>query len=223
MGSASTFAAAVALQAAANETVTLVDADPIGGGLDLLLGAEAVPGARWADLGDCRGVVAAAALTATLPVVGGMTLLSFGRGAARVLPDAMEAVLAAAARGSDLVVVDLPRGPDAAAERVAGAAALVVLVVPATVRAVAAAGPSIERWSAGGAEMALAVRHPGPADLTPAAVASAVGLPLLTVVPGDRRLADLTDRGRFVHGLHRSPVAAAAAAVVRTRRSAIAA
>ena len=214
---ASTFAAALALRAAsasASKRVTLIDADPAGGGIDVLLGAETTPGTRWPDLCGSRGVVAAGALAEALPRVDGVAVLSWvaGSGAA-VGVDAMDAVLSAAARGSDLVVVDLPRGPDPAAEQVAARTDRVVLVVPASVRAVAAAAAALARWSAAGAEVGLAVRHPGPADLTPVAVADALRLPLLGVVPIDARLAHLGDRGRFVRALRRSPVGAAAAAI----------
>src|SRR5579875_2141374 len=44
---ASTFAAALATAAG---RAVLVDCDPLGGGIDVLLGVEAVPGARWSGL-----------------------------------------------------------------------------------------------------------------------------------------------------------------------------
>jgi len=59
---ASTVAAAVALAAAPG--VLLVDGDPWGGGLDLVLGAERAEGLRWPDLATLRGRVAGDALLA---------------------------------------------------------------------------------------------------------------------------------------------------------------
>jgi secretion/DNA translocation related CpaE-like protein len=53
---ASTVAAALALAAAPG--VTLVDGDPWGAGIDLLLGAERADGLRWPDLTGLRGRVA---------------------------------------------------------------------------------------------------------------------------------------------------------------------
>ena len=44
---ASTFAAALATAAA---PATLIDLDPVSGGIDVLLGIEDVPGARWSGL-----------------------------------------------------------------------------------------------------------------------------------------------------------------------------
>jgi len=217
---ASTFAAALALRAGSpSSRVTLVDADPAGGGIDVLLGVEATPGTRWPGLRASRGVVAADALADALPRADGVAVLSWVSSGGEAQPvqalpvEAMEAVLSAAIRGSDLVVVDLPRGPDAAAEHVAARADRVILVAPASVRAVAASAAAAARWAEAGADVGLVVRHPGPADLTPATVADALGLPLLGVVPVDSRLAHLGDRGRFVAALRRSPLGAAAAAI----------
>ena len=48
---ASVLAAAVAVRAAADgDPVLLVDCDPLGGGLDLVLGAEDAAGPRWPEL-----------------------------------------------------------------------------------------------------------------------------------------------------------------------------
>jgi secretion/DNA translocation related CpaE-like protein len=221
---ASTLAAALAVQAAERSRVTLVDADRAGGGIDVLLGIEAAQGVRWPDLRGSRGVVSAEALGEALPRLGDVAVLSWAASAAEPLPvEAMEAVLSAALRGSDVVTVDLPRGHDDAADHAAARSDRLVLVVPASVRAVAAAAAAVARWTAVGADVGLAVRHPGPADLTPAAVAAALDLPLLGVVPVDPRLAHLGDRGRFAHGLRRSPVSAAAATIERQLRATAAA
>ncbi len=56
---ASVLATALALTAARRDLeVTLLDLDPLGGGLDLLLGAEAAPGLRWGDLRHVTGLPA---------------------------------------------------------------------------------------------------------------------------------------------------------------------
>jgi len=211
---ASTLAAAMALRAGSAARVTLVDADPGGGGIDVLLGIETEPGARWPDLCGSRGVVAADVLAEALPGAGGVAVLSWRPGPApEMAVDAMDAVLSAAIRGSDRVVVDLPRSPDDAAVAAARHCDHLLLVAPASVRAVAAAAAAVARWTTASAEVGLAVRHPGPADLTPSAVADALDLPLLGVVPTDPRLANLGDRGRFVRALGRSPVGGAAATI----------
>lgn len=64
---ASTFAAALAKRRAESATTVLIDADPSSGGIDLLLGIEDVPGARWPDVGLRRGTVQAADVLKALP------------------------------------------------------------------------------------------------------------------------------------------------------------
>ena len=87
---ASTLACALARAAVRSAArwapVLLVDADPLGGGLDLLLGAEGAPGLRWPDLADARGRASPHELHAALPIVDGVSLLSWHRGDPVVLP-----------------------------------------------------------------------------------------------------------------------------------------
>ncbi|WP_345712089.1 septum site-determining protein Ssd, partial [Kineococcus glutinatus] len=114
---ASVLAAALATTAAARGTgALLVDADPLGGGLDLLLGAEEVPGLRWADLLAVQGRLRAEVLHAVVEAAEGLHVLSWDRGASHALPaDAVESVLSAARRSHELTVVDVPCRPGPAA------------------------------------------------------------------------------------------------------------
>lgn len=175
---ASTLAAALAVTAARQGEAVLVDADPVGGGLDLVLGAEHVPGSRWADLAHGGGRISSSAVTASLPVAAGVRVLSCGR---EVVPSlsapAVEAVLAACRDSGAVTVVDLPRGGLAepwVATLVAGCDQ-VVLLVPEELRAVAAARQVAARL-AGGPPVRLVTRGPAPGGLSPAAVARALGL-----------------------------------------------
>ncbi len=59
--------------------VVLVDLDPAGGGLDVHLGIEDVPGVRWPDLAGARGDVSGPELTDLLPDWAGVTVLSGDR------------------------------------------------------------------------------------------------------------------------------------------------
>jgi secretion/DNA translocation related CpaE-like protein len=70
---ASVFATALALTA---RDALLVDVDPWGGGIDLVLGSEAEPGLRWPDLTAAGGRLSHAALRDALPVRRGVGLLS---------------------------------------------------------------------------------------------------------------------------------------------------
>lgn len=65
---ASTLAAALALTGSRNGLRTLlIDGDPLGGGLDLVLGSEDVSGSRWSDFVGTRGRVSGPALRSALP------------------------------------------------------------------------------------------------------------------------------------------------------------
>lgn len=137
---ASTFAAGLALAAARSLRVLLVDADPLGGGLDVLLGIEDAVGVRWQDLADTRGRLSATSLDQALPHVGGAAVLSAGReGPTDLPPEAMTAVLDAGERGFDLVLVDLPRQLDQVGEVALARANEALLVCVNRVRSTAAA------------------------------------------------------------------------------------
>lgn len=177
---ASVLATALAVTAARQDRSTvLVDADPLGGGIDLALGAEEIAGIRWPDLTEVQGRLRGASLQAALPSVDGLALLSWDRGDPVTLgANAMAAVLDAARRRCDLVVVDVARHLDVAAERALTCATTALLVVPAEVRAVAAAGRVAAAVSVHCADVRVAVRGPSPSRLDATAVAEAMGLPL---------------------------------------------
>lgn len=164
---ASTLAATLALAASARSLrVLLIDADPIGGGVDLLLGIEEVPGARWADLADTRGRLSATALDQALPRASGVAVLSWGRdGADRATPEAMGAVLDAGARAFDLVLVDLPRSMDASVDAVLSRTRDVLLVTANHVRSAAAAARLLTALQSRCSAVSLVVRcHPKGVD-----------------------------------------------------------
>jgi secretion/DNA translocation related CpaE-like protein len=137
---ATTLATALAITSLRSGRRTmLVDADPLGGGIDLVLGGETADGLRWPDLAGSRGRVSGSALEAALPRVDELTVLSWDRGdETPVPPAAMQSLLGAAVRGSDLVVVDLPRRIDDAGRSALAGADTTLLVVPAELRACAA-------------------------------------------------------------------------------------
>ena len=72
----STLAAALALAAAVDRDVLLVDGDLQGGGIDYLLGIESVSGARWPELSEASGLLPAAALAQALPTAGRVRVLA---------------------------------------------------------------------------------------------------------------------------------------------------
>lgn len=175
-GGAGATSASVALATAAavaGHRVLLVDADPLGGGVDLALGAEDLPGLRWPDLHDVTAPLPPGGLAAALPVADGVALLSHGRGTTRVDPAAARAVLRSGVDEHDLVVVDLPRAGDDAAQAMAVAADVLLCVCPTEVRAVAAAAAVLAGWP-GAAATHLLLRGPAPGGLRPADAAAAV-------------------------------------------------
>lgn len=201
---ASVLSAAVAVCAAdSDQRALLVDLDPLGGGIDLLLGLDDVPGLRWPDLAGANGRLPASSLHDSLPRAGALALLAWGRAGPGPMPTdvpvaAVEAVLDAGRRGHELVVVDLPRnvGESAAAAAALRRASELLVVLPARWRAVAAA----ERVLAAAPHRppARVVVRGGSADRCSARqVAGALGLPLAAELREDTRLAGALDRGEL--------------------------
>ena len=113
---ASTFAATLAVRAARRAPTFLLDADPSGGGVELVIGSEHVDGLRWPDVALTDGRITASTLRGALPEHRGVTVLSWSRGpVATVAAATMQSMVAAAARSFRHIVVDLPRTLDAAA------------------------------------------------------------------------------------------------------------
>ncbi|TWH75572.1 secretion/DNA translocation related CpaE-like protein [Modestobacter roseus] len=187
-------ALAVAARAAGVGEVLLVDGDGRAAGLDLLLGAEHAPGLRWPELSGLSGRVSGAALVAALPEAHGVAVLSASRDQPQPVPaDALLAV-ARGSRDSGLgVVVDLPAHGEAA-EEVLAAADLAVLVVPARIRAAAAARPLLAS-PAGAWSAAVLVSRPVPGGLSRADVAHLVGRPVFAELAADRAAVVRSERG----------------------------
>jgi secretion/DNA translocation related CpaE-like protein len=201
---ASTVAAGVALAAAPR--AVLVDADPWGGGLDLLLGAERLDGLRWPELAGVRGRIAGDALLAALPETAGVHVLAAGRtGAGEIPPGALEAVTEAAAAEGCTVVLDLPRPAGTAVDGAVPRADLALLVVPGRLRAAGAARLLVEAegspWS-----RALLVVRTLPGGLRPPDVADVVGRPVLGVLAPDRSAVPRAERGEPPSVAPRSPL-----------------
>ncbi|HET7328671.1 MAG TPA: septum site-determining protein Ssd [Nocardioidaceae bacterium] len=213
---ASTLAATLGATAARGGSQALcVDADPLGGGIDLALGSEHVPGARWPDLLATTGRVSAPSLRQALPAHAGLSVLSWDRDDLLVLPpEVMGGVLAAGRRGGDLVVVDLPRRLDGSGHEVLLASDLVLLVVPAEVRAVAAASRVLRQLSGMEGRIELVVRGPGPAGLHGALVADNLDVPLAADMRSDRGLAADIDLGRGPWGRTRGPLVRACRSIL---------
>lgn len=204
---ASVFAAALALTAPG--PALLVDADPWSGGLDLVLGCEAVDGVRWPDLTLQGGRVSYPALRDALPSRQGVAVLSAGRAARDVDARALATVLDAGSRGGATVVCDVPRQPTAVVRTAIEAADLVVVVTCADVRS-AAATAALGGWlGSENANVGVVVRGPAPGGLRAVDVAALAALPLLASMRPQPQLAQLLERGGLTMRA-RSPLAHAA-------------
>lgn len=207
---ATTVAVALAVTASGlGRQVVLVDADPLGGGIDLAIGGESRAGLRWPDLAGTRGRVSSAALLAALPRTDNLTVLSWDRsGASAISAPAMDALLPAAQRGADLVVVDLPRRLDDAAASAAARATTILLIVPAEVRAAAAAARVAATVSSYCEDVRIVVRGPAPGRLDAAVIADSLALPLAGWLRPEPGLAAALERGDAPAARGRGPLAA---------------
>ncbi|MFD0146841.1 MULTISPECIES: septum site-determining protein Ssd [unclassified Streptomyces] len=194
---ASTLACALALAGARTGRRTLlVDGDPLGGGLDVLLGGERAEGRRWPDFVASKGRVAGGALEESLPSVRGLRVLSWDRGDSVLVPaEAMRSVLAAARRRGGIVVVDLPRRVDAAVGEALAQLDLGLLVVPGELRAVAAAHRVATLAGAVLRDLRAVVRGPYAPGLDDRWIADTLGLPLAGELPHDPGLLAALDSG----------------------------
>jgi secretion/DNA translocation related CpaE-like protein len=191
----------------------LVDADPLGGGLDLVLGWEQVDGLRWPALMGAGGRVDPPALLRALPHRGDLVLLSFARDSSNgdaLLPvpgEAMAVTLDAARRGRDVIVADLPRQLDDAATLALQAADRAILVVPAELRATAAAARIAAAVTVHCEDLSVVVRGPAPGRLKAREVARALGLPLAGSLRPEPSLCQALERGEAPTATGRGPLA----------------
>jgi secretion/DNA translocation related CpaE-like protein len=194
---ASTLALGLAVTAARQGArPVLIDADPLGGGLDLPLGAEALDGLRWPELPAGLARFPAGLIDTGLPIVQGVRVLTCDRNDAwPAPPDVAAAAMDAACRESDLGVADLPRVLGPAELEVLTRCRLVLLVVPGRVRAVAAAAQLATALAPHVPDLRVVVRAAEGRGLPAGEVADALSLPLAGRLSADPGLSEAFDRG----------------------------
>lgn len=179
------------LQASEGHRVACLDGRCLGGGLDTILGLDREPGLRWNDLRGARGSLTGAGLLSKVPSTRGIAVISHGRDAPMHPPeDAWLAVLDAARSETDFCFVDLPDPYHPGFSSALSAAAMVLLVVGASVCALAGAGvvgAHVSKRSAAPVWLCQRVTR-SDADL-PALVSEALSLPLAGTIPDDPALA----------------------------------
>ena len=213
---ASIFAAGLAVSASDRGHPTLlIDADPLGGGLDIRFGLDEPDGMRWPDLADARGRLAAPALRAALPRVRDVSLLTWSRPEPTVVaPEAMRSVLDAGQRSHDLVVVDVPRRTDPASEEALSRADHTLLLVRGDLAGISAAsrvthliGPIAQRIS-------VVSLQTGAGSTPGELVAESLALPYATTMRPDRRIAAASDEEFVSLRRRRGPLVASCRTVL---------
>ena len=189
---ATTFACALGQLAARRGRAVVIDADPLGPGIDRVLGLEDRDGVRWDGLCQTTGRLSARSLREALPRREGLGALTWHAGSPSGLQAfAVREVLSAAQRGHDLVVADLPRSADPVVEEVTARCDRLLVVVVPTVAGVASA-------------VRICSRHPDPTSVRlvlrgsgvdAQAVARATGIPVLARMADQRGLAEAIDLG----------------------------
>jgi secretion/DNA translocation related CpaE-like protein len=221
---------AVALSLAgerAGRPTALLDADPLGCGPDIYLGCDhtrADARTGWDDLLRQRGRMPWRTLRDGLPKAGRVDVLTWSRGSGsgqgRPLPvGAVRSALASARRGTDLVVVDLPRSFDPATTVFLNHSELVLVVVPADVYSVVSAARMTHRLQQESDRVRVVVRG-ARGGLSTEVVAKSLGGRLGADLPAEPGLSRLLRAGDVPAQHPRSPLARYADRVVETLVSA---
>lgn len=202
---ASTVALLLAYTAAKAHATALVDADATGGGMDVLAGAEEEPGLRWEDLPAQRGSIDGPSLDRALLSIGGVSLLTTGRGTPQPPPaHLVGTVLDALAACVDVVICDAPRADAQRAEHALQRSDHVVLCQAATVRATAATHYTLQALRQDGIHPQLVVRLPGPGGLRSSDISAAHGVDDVFALPQREQIAAHADREGIRRVPHRS-------------------
>lgn len=189
---ASTFACALGQLAARSGPAVVSDTDPLGPGLDRVLGVEASPGVRWGELCQTTGRLSARSLREALPRSGSLGVLTWADGAVGGLQAfAVREAISAARRGHDTVVLDLPRARDALLDEVVARCDRVLLVVLPTVAGVSSAA-RLSRGFPDRGRLRVIVRGSGVDERD---LARVLGVPVIGSMPDQRGLAEAIDLG----------------------------
>ncbi len=223
---ATTFASALALTAAAGGPAVLLDLDPLGPGVDRVVGLDADSGhdgrdrgagrggVRWDALVGSHGRLGSRSLRAALPHRDGLAVLTWPVGPPVDLdPTTAREVLSAAQRGHDVVVADLPRHLDPVSLEVASRCDRVLLVAEPSVAGVASAGKVAAGLRPVNDDLGVVVRVGG-AAVAAGHIADILELPLVAELAAQRRLDEHLDLGLGPVHARRSPLARAARAAL---------
>jgi len=188
---ATTLACALAQWHAARGPTLLVDGDPLGPGVDRLLGLEGRGGVRWEGLAETAGRLGARALREGVPRDGALGVLTWAGVRRRLDVPTARRMLDAAVRGHELVVLDLARHCGPSLVELVDRCDDLLVVTPATVPGLAATARLVAHLGCAG-RAGLVVRPGGVGDADAARV---TGLPVVATLGEQRGLAASVDRG----------------------------
>lgn len=195
---ASTLAAALTI---AQKDSTLVDAVPLSGGLDLLMGVEDAAGVRFNDVALGSGNIAASDLKNALPhVKSGQAVLTSARlSADTVAPEEIATAVDLLASTGD-VVIDCPYYGEEFSAAVA-VADHVVIVVPSEIQAVARAKILVDRLKQSRVGCTIVVRHRGWSGLSIQEIESITSATVIAELPTVKKLAKTIELQGIGRGL----------------------
>lgn len=182
--------------------VLLIDGDFAGGGLDLLLGAEALAGTRWPELSELTGRLSPASLLPTLPSAFGISLMSSSRSClAEPTPSAWASLLNFGEANFDLVIVDLPRELALVADQwwPPEVPSELWCLVPTRIRPIAAAAVSLDRWEHCWDRVEVIARQ-SERGVAASDLGRALGRPVLGIVPNDSSVVTAGELGEVSGG-----------------------
>ena len=223
---ATVFAAALAQLTSDVGSTLLVDADPLGAGVDRVLGLEASDGIRWDSMMQTTGRLSSRSLREALPRSGALSVLTWPSDRpASLQAFAMREVLSAGRRGFETVVLDLPRHHDAVVDETISRCDHVVLISTLTVPGVSSAARVAHRLPSPTPRRHLVTRG-GRGGVTPESVSRLLRIPLTAAMTDQRGLDEAINLGAGPARSRRGTLARAARSVatnVLTDRAATAA
>lgn len=213
---ASLLTAAVAIKGREDgQSVTAIDLDPLGAGLEVLLGEDESQGLSWVDLANTRGRLRGDVVRGSLPKIADVSVLGWGNVGSQVLASgSVGAAIDGLARSCQVVVVDLPRTFGESSAEALCRCELVVVVCPRTTTAAVSASRMISQGYLADQSAEVVTRGPGASAISGEDVAETLGLPLLCDVPADHGAARRIERGIAPLG-RRGGLRTAADAVLR--------
>ncbi len=212
---ASVLATALAVAAVRRKvTPYLLDLDPLGCGLGVVLGADDSHGLTWSQVSAGVGRIPALSLQSTVAVVDGIGLLGWDdSGATTIAAGVAGAVVDTARVCTPVSVIDLGRGVTESQHEALARCDRVLMVVPADVRSVRAARRMTGRQGLSMCE--VVVRGPNPGGLVAEDIGAALGLPVLAAIGADKGLDRRMERGEAPGARSRSPLGRAGDGLLR--------